>query len=105
MKRTRLLGAVLALFAVTNVAYAVTYNEVGDTGELLATAQDTTGLGLDPLTSISGSLIDLGGGIDDVDLYRINIFDTNAFSVTVSANLSVDNDAMMFLFDSAGAFR
>ncbi|UZO76334.1 MULTISPECIES: PEP-CTERM sorting domain-containing protein [Microcystis] len=57
------------------------------------------------LDSISGTLIDLGGGIDDIDLYQIFIHDTDAFSVTVSASLSEDNDASLFLFDAGGVLK
>ncbi len=89
----------LGLFASS--ANATLFTEVGDAGELLGTAQETVGSGV--LTSISGSLIDLGSGVDDIDLFEIFISDTSAFSVTVSATLSLDNDGMLYLFDSAGA--
>jgi hypothetical protein len=79
---------------------AATWTEVGDAGELLPTSQTTFGSGL--LDSISGTLIDLGDEIDDIDLYQIFIHDTDAFSVTVSASLSEDNDAQLFLFDADG---
>jgi hypothetical protein len=81
--------------------WADTFNEVGDAGELLATANVASVAG--PLTAISGTLIDLGGGTDDVDLYQILISNPGAFSVTVNANLSVDNDTRLFLFDAAGS--
>jgi hypothetical protein len=57
------------------------------------------------LDSISGTLIDLGSGTDDIDLYQIFIHDTDAFSVTVSASLSEDNDARLFLFDADGFLK
>ena len=88
-----------------SVAQAVMIDEVSpDAGELVSTAQDTTGTGA-VLESISGSLINLGTDadpVDDIDLYKILISDPIAFSVTVSASLSIDNDAMLYLFDSAG---
>ena len=87
-----------------SVAHAVMINEVSpDAGELLGTAQDTTGTGA-VLESISGSLIDLGSAtpIDDVDLFKILITNPAAFSVTVTASLSDDNDAQLYLFDAAG---
>ena len=69
MKKSRLLGAVCAsvLLMLTASAHAVIINEVSpDAGELLSTAQDTTGVGATgvgaTLESISGSLINLGGG-------------------------------------------
>ncbi len=89
-------AAVVAVLPLS--AQAVTYNEIGDAGELLATAQPA-GNGI---TSIVGTLADLDGA-DDIDLYSINISNTSAFSVTVSSNLSVDNDAHLWLFDSTGA--
>jgi len=96
------IASALVMFALTNAAFAVSYSEIGDAGELLATAQVPTGSG--SLTSISGTLINTASPInDDIDLYKIHISDPNEFSVTVSATLSEDNDAMMFLFDSAGA--
>ncbi|ACK67999.1 hypothetical protein PCC8801_4063 [Rippkaea orientalis PCC 8801] len=82
---------------------AATWTEVGDAGELLPTSQTTFGSGV--LNSISGTLSDLGGGIDDIDLYQIFIYDTDAFSVTVSASLSQDNDAQLFLFDAGGFLK
>ncbi len=88
------------LFASSS-ANAALFTEVGDAGELLSTAQETVGSG--SLTSISGSLIDLGVEVDDIDLYRIFISDTSAFSVTVSASLSDDNDGMLHLFNATGA--
>ena len=87
-----------------SVAHAVMINEVSpDAGELLGTAQDLTGTGA-VLESISGSLIDLGSAapIDDVDLFKILITNPAAFSVTVTASLSEDNDAQLYLFDAAG---
>ena len=88
-----------------SVAHAVMINEVNpDAGELVATAQDTTGTGA-VLESISGTLINLGteaDPVDDVDLYKILITNPAAFSVTVTASLSDDNDAQLYLFDAAG---
>ncbi|MBN2473196.1 MAG: DVUA0089 family protein [Pirellulales bacterium] len=72
------------------------WTEAGDAGQLLPTAQVIRGTGR--LDQIAGTL----AGDDDVDLYRIRITDPDAFSITVSANLSTDNDAQLFLFDSAG---
>ena len=91
----------LSICLFVGSANAVPFTEVGDAGELLSTAQETVGSG--SLTSISGSLIDLGNGVDDIDLFEIFISDTSIFSVTVSANLSQDNDAMLYLFDATGA--
>ncbi len=67
--------------------------EVGDAGNLPATAQDPGGVG--PLTSISGS----GGGVDE-DMYRICITNPSAFSATTLS--MADFDTQLFLFDSTG---
>lgn len=80
-------------------AHAAIYNEVGDTGDLLGTAQVTAGTG--DLTHIYGYLGE-NGGDGDVDLYRIMITNPAAFSVTVSASLSADNDAVLYLFNESG---
>lgn len=91
---------VSCLIGQTNAA---SFSEVGDAGELLDTAQVTVGSG--PLTSISGSLINLGqtpDEVDDIDLFKIFISDTTLFSVTVTSDLSADNDSTLFLFDSLG---
>lgn len=82
-------------------AHAATYTEVGDAGDLLGTAQITTGTGT--LTHIAGSLGE-NGGQGDVDLYRIMITDPTAFSITVTASLSADNDAILYLFNESGHF-
>jgi PEP-CTERM motif-containing protein len=87
-------------------ANAASFSEVDDAGELINNAQVTTGNG--PLTSITGSLIDLGQGKDDIDLFEIFISDTSVFSVTVTSNFfeddgsDGDNDSTLFLFDYSG---
>ena len=100
-----LLTGIVCYGLSASVAQAVMINEVSpDAGEELATAQDTTGTGAF-LDSISGALINLGttaDPIDDIDLYKISIIDPVAFSVMVTASLSDDNDAMLWLFDAAG---
>jgi hypothetical protein len=100
-----LLTGIVCYGLSASVAQAVMIDEVTpDAGELLATAQDTTGTGAS-LDSISGTLINLGttaDPIDDIDLYKILINDPAAFSVTVAAGLSFNNDATLYLFDAAG---
>jgi hypothetical protein len=98
LDKSHLLGAMCALFLVFSIsAQAVTINEISpDAGELVATAQDTTGTGAS-LDSINGTLVNLGTGvapIDDIDLFKILITDPAAFSVTVTALWSESNDAM-----------
>jgi len=101
-----LLAGVVCYGLSATAAHAVKINEVSpDAGEVLATAQDTTGAGAS-LDSIAGALINLGtdlGPVDDIDMYKILITDPDAFSVMVAATLSFDNDATLFLFDAAGA--
>lgn len=96
-------GVILISLAAASTVQAATWTEVGDAGELLPTSQITIGSGA--LDSISGTLIDLGGETDDIDLYQIFIHDTDAFSVTVSASLSEDNDAQLRLFDAEGFLK
>ena len=111
-KLTTLLAGLVCYGLSATAAHAVKINEVfPDAGELLASAQDTTGTGAS-LSSIAGTLIQLGTRIDpvtgeevpkdDIDLYKILITDPAAFAVTVAASLSVDNDAMLWLFDTTG---
>ena len=100
-----LLAGVVCYGLSASVAQAVMINEDGDAGEELATAQDTTGTGAS-LESIAGTLINLGTNqdpIDDIDMFLINITNPGAFSVMVTATLSIDNDATLWLFDTAGA--
>lgn len=94
MMRFRICALGLAMLTAAP-AMATTYVEVVDTGETLAAAQNASGADV-----ISGTLT--AGNIDDIDLYKIFVADTAAFSVTVNSTLSVDNDAQLFLFDSAG---
>ena len=110
-KLTGLLAGCVFYGLSASAAHAVMINEESpDAGELTTTAQDATGgltLGSPgvSLDSISGSLINLGTAqdpVDDVDLFRILITDPAAFSVTVTASLSGNNDAMLYLLDSAG---
>lgn len=99
-----LAGAVCYGLSASAVQAVMIDEDNPDAGELVSTAQDTTGTGA-VLESISGSLINLGtvaDPVDDIDLFKILITDPAAFSVMVTASLSVDNDAMLYLFDSAG---
>lgn len=93
----------VAVFLFAPVTQANTWNEVGEAGEALDTANVTTGVGA--LTTINGTLIDLGGGVDDIDLYKIFVVDPDAFAVSTSANLSVNNNAVLFVTNQAGLDR
>lgn len=102
-KLTLFLGTIFFVLSFTQVAYSApfTHREITDAGELIDTAQITRGK--QDLDYISGELTG-----NDVDLYQIYINDTNAFSVTVLADLSYvdsyddDNDAVLYLFESGG---
>jgi hypothetical protein len=91
----------IAMTSLSGMANAVPWFETGDAGELLNTAQVTTGTG--PLTSISGTIATPA----DVDLYRISIVNTAAFAVTVATNFGVGpaslfDDSQLFLFNASG---
>jgi hypothetical protein len=75
-------------------AKALLWTEIGDAGQLLGTAQTTTGAGA--LTSIAGSL----SSGSDVDLFRIYISSPAAFSATTIGGASFDTQ--LFLFNTAG---
>jgi hypothetical protein len=68
LPRSKMFAAIVlfALATATGVRAQV-WNEVGDAGDLIGTAQSTAGLG--PLTTINGAL----GSANDVDLYCIKI--------------------------------
>ena len=78
-----------------SASHAATYNEIGDAGQTAATSQSAVGF-----DTISGTLIDLGVGVADIDFYQIVISDVNAFAVSVTSSLSSDDDSEMFLFNS-----
>jgi len=95
--RAACFAAVLALVALTLAApraHAQVWNEIGDAGQLPATAQSTTGVG--PLTEIDGNL----ASPDDVDMYCIHVTDVAGFF----ANLQcvIIQGPNLWLFDSTG---
>jgi hypothetical protein len=81
------------LLAAATAANAQVWNEVGDAGELAASAQVVAGSG--PLTTILGSLSD-----SDVDMYQIRIDDPSLF---IAQHTNVFNfDSQMWLFNMDG---
>ena len=88
----------LAAMGFTTSALAGTYTEVGDAGQLQATAQSTVGN--------SGSLTDIFGSVSnvhDVDLYLINITNFAAFSAsTVNLGTDAELDTQLFLLTTSG---
>jgi hypothetical protein len=76
-------------------AHAVNWQEVGDAGDLLSTAQEPLG---------NGSLRNIRGTIStnaDVDLYRIFISSPTTFSASVTST-SGNFDSVLALFNSGG---
>ncbi len=104
------LSFLVLFFSFINISSAATFNEIGDAGELMSTAQDTTGIG--SLNEIKGSFINLDNSdpdfpVSDIDAYKINITNTSLFSVSMTANFvdefgDDDSDPYLWLFDSAG---
>ena len=84
--------ATVALAAAPSVAQI--WNEVGDAGDLPATAQLPVGAG--PLLSINGTV--LTGG--DADMYCVHIPVPTAFSATTVGGTAVDTQ--LWLFDPQG---
>ena len=89
-----------ALLSMPSLGIATNWAEQGDAGEFMATAGRSDEPGA--LSRIDGALIDLGGNVDDIDMYRIYVIDPDVFSVVTAASLSEDNDAQLHLFDAAG---
>jgi len=100
------LAALMTLGLGLSPVSAGLWTEVGDAGDLPGTAQETPGVG--SLDSIFGTLIEANP--DDVDMYRIFMSDPDAFSAIANPDgthlwtslYGELNDAMLFVFDSAG---
>jgi hypothetical protein len=75
-------------------ACAQTWNETGDAGSLIGTAQHTTGTG--PLTAITGTLSDSS----DVDLYCIHVTSPSTFFAGLLC--VAISDPNIWLFDASG---
>jgi hypothetical protein len=106
MKRLKL-AALAALLTSTLLAAtpasALVWTE-SNAGDLLASAEVTTGPGLPSLDGINGSLTSLNlvniGPVYKVDLYKIYIADAVNFSA--SAVSPTTADTVLFLFDAQG---
>lgn len=85
----------LALSLLVNPAHAVNWDEVGDAGDVLATAQEAVGDGR--LRNIYGSISTNA----DVDLYKIFIADPTTFSASVTSTTG-NFDSVLALFNSGG---
>lgn len=93
MKKALLAGA--AVLAMSGAALGDVWNEVGDAGDLLNTAQITIGTG--SLDAINGD-----HGTSDVDLYCIRILDPGRFIATTTGGTSFDTQLFLFGADGRG---
>src|SRR5262249_26899216 len=84
--------------AAEATAASVTWAEIGDAGQTLATAQLVTGSPSDNLTTLSG---DISSGSDH-DLFLIRITNGATFSATTVGQPGTLDDTQLFLFNSAG---
>jgi len=82
---------IAALAAVTALSSAQVWNESGDAGDLIGSAQQTQGVGA--LTTINGVLD------DDIDIFTFNIVNSGTFSITVTNTLI---DSMLYMFNAGG---
>ncbi len=97
----RCLSLCAAIFLAVAPAWAVTYTETGDAGQLRATAQPTAAnqaAANQPLTAILGGLL----GATDIDLFLINITSPSTFSATTVNATTGFLDTALFLFDNNG---
>jgi len=79
-----------------SVAQASLYSEVGDAGNLPASAQSVTGTGI--ISDIYGTL----SSENDVDMFKIYIYDPeNFYASTINDDTTV-YDTQLFLFDENG---
>ena len=83
--------------------HAQVWNELGDAGELLGTAQTPQGSGV--LHQINGSINP--NDLTDIDLYRFRIDSPTTFAVDMEGTPVIDNlqkDTQIFLFDHLGRY-
>jgi hypothetical protein len=92
------LAIVLALAAWVAPAYAQTWNEVGDAGSFIGTAQTTIGSG--PLTTLNGTL----STPDDIDVYCITVGPTPRVLglPVVTLQCVVNQGPTVWVFDASG---
>jgi hypothetical protein len=87
--------SVAAAATVMSTANAATYTEIGDTGDVPFSAQETPFDPLDPVLS------EIYGSFEtnlDIDMYLIYISDPSTFSATVTTS----GDTQLFLFNVLG---
>ena len=85
--------AVIAVLALAQAPGALAASELGDAGELRATAND---MGAGPVTQIQGSFTDGA----DADVYRLCLSDGTSFSASTLGATTLDTQ--LFLFNSQG---
>jgi hypothetical protein len=91
------LATVLLVVATATSVRAQTWNEAGDAGDLIGTAQSTSGSG--PLATINGVL----ASANDVDLYCIKIPSVPpAGALLVGLQCAVIQGPNVWLFDAGG---
>ncbi len=96
-----LVFATVTAVGFASTARAIPWTEVGDAGDLPATAQVPFGVGA--LTSIRGFIgNDRPNSLLDADMYRIHIPVPGAFSATTFGTGGTLVDTQLFLFDAAG---
>ena len=93
--KVRTLTAVCGL-ALASAAFGQAWNEVGDAGDLPATAQIPEGTG--PLTRITGTV----SPDEDQDMYLIRIVDVGSFSASTVGTTSWDTQLFLFRADGVG---
>lgn len=91
MPRTSLVA--VAALCPASLLPAQIFAEVGDAGDLPRTAQQTTGAG--NLSQITGTI-----GLDDVDVFLIQIYDTQTFQASTVGGAAFDT--RLWLFDQDG---
>ena len=96
-------GTRICMYGIIVVALAVgptfadTHTEVGDAGDLPATAQ-ATGIPGNSLDWIDGAI----GSLGDADMFAIWIGDLSAFGASTDNAVTGAFDTQLFLFDSGG---
>jgi hypothetical protein len=89
--------AMLAVFGLAApIASADDYNEIGDAGQTIGTAQTTPGI--NPLTGINGVVLSPG----DADVFRIFIGAGVSFTASTVGQPGTLVDTQLFLFTAAG---
>ena len=100
MKLSKLLSGLsaLTLSAMTNIALAIPYTEVGDAGSTIATAQAVPG----DVNIINGSMTTVNG-VPDIDVYELTYFtDTSITFNAFNLNPFSTQFADVFFKDSSG---